>query len=113
MPADQEFGVLNHQATEQAVFGTVARRFEQAVQTVDPESKEVTSQAVERVNLYPFGVKPSTEVLELYGGPASGIEEELLEAAACEVTPASRLSCQITMTDALDGLVVRLPETQF
>lgn len=83
MPADQEFGVLNHQATEQAVFGTVARRFEQAVQTVDPESKEVTSQAVERVNLYPFGVKPSTEVLELYGGPASGIEQMGVFFASC------------------------------
>jgi 2Fe-2S ferredoxin len=26
--------------------------------------------------------------------------------------PNSRLSCQITMTEALDGLVVRMPEGQ-
>jgi len=47
------------------------------------------------------------------GGPSSDAEEELLESAAAEVKPTSRLSCQIEMTDALDGLVVHLPETQY
>ncbi|MEZ5736559.1 MAG: 2Fe-2S iron-sulfur cluster-binding protein [Novosphingobium sp.] len=47
------------------------------------------------------------------GGPASDEERELLEAAAAEVKPNSRLSCQIEMSDALDGLVVRLPEAQY
>jgi 2Fe-2S ferredoxin len=47
------------------------------------------------------------------GGPASQAEEELLESAAAEVKPNSRLSCQIEMTDALDGLIVHMPETQY
>lgn len=47
------------------------------------------------------------------GGPSSEAEAELLEAAASEITPASRLSCQVIMTEDLDGLVVRLPEHQF
>lgn len=47
------------------------------------------------------------------GGPASGVETELLEAAACEVQANSRLSCQIILSDALDGLVVHLPESQY
>lgn len=47
------------------------------------------------------------------GGPATQAEEELLESAACPVRPTSRLSCQIEMSDALDGLVVRLPESQY
>ena len=47
------------------------------------------------------------------GGPTSHEERELLEAAASEVKPNSRLSCQIEMTDALDGLVVYMPEKQF
>jgi len=47
------------------------------------------------------------------GGPSSEAEEELLGQAACEVKPNSRLSCQIAMSDALDGLVVRLPESQY
>ncbi|MCB2073310.1 MAG: 2Fe-2S iron-sulfur cluster binding domain-containing protein [Novosphingobium sp.] len=47
------------------------------------------------------------------GGPATDEERELLEAAASEVKPTSRLSCQIEMSDELDGLVVRLPEAQY
>lgn len=47
------------------------------------------------------------------GPPASKDERDLLQAAACEVRPNSRLSCQIVMTEALDGLTVALPETQY
>ena len=47
------------------------------------------------------------------GTPTSEVEAELLESAAAEVKPNSRLSCQIEMTAELDGLVVRLPEHQF
>ena len=45
-------------------------------------------------------------------GNASEMEEDMLD-FAFDVRDNSRLSCQITMTDALDGLVVRLPEKQF
>jgi 2Fe-2S ferredoxin len=40
-------------------------------------------------------------------------ESELLEAAASEVKPSSRLSCQIVMSDALDGIVIHMPATQY
>lgn len=40
-------------------------------------------------------------------------EDEMLEGAASEVRQSSRLSCQIRLTPALDGLVVHLPEEQF
>jgi 2Fe-2S ferredoxin len=46
-------------------------------------------------------------------GEPSTVESEMLEAAASERKPTSRLSCQITVTEALDGIVVHLPETQF
>lgn len=39
-------------------------------------------------------------------------ELEMLECTASERLPTSRLSCQIKMTAALDGLVLRLPATQ-
>lgn len=44
--------------------------------------------------------------------PPSEMEKDMLE---CVLEPQdnSRLSCQITVTDELDGLVVRLPESQF
>jgi 2Fe-2S ferredoxin len=44
--------------------------------------------------------------------PAQDTEEAVLEIAAIERRPNSRLSCQIKMTDALDGLIVQLPEKQ-
>lgn len=44
-------------------------------------------------------------------GDKSPTEEALLE-EVCDVLPNSRLSCQIKMTDALDGLVVRTPAKQ-
>jgi len=47
------------------------------------------------------------------GGPASEAEQDLLGAAACEVTSASRLSCQIVIDSTLDGLVIHLPERQY
>jgi 2Fe-2S ferredoxin len=39
-------------------------------------------------------------------------EDAMLDFAACPREPSSRLSCQIIMTDALDGLRVRVPERQ-
>ncbi|WIW50605.1 2Fe-2S iron-sulfur cluster-binding protein (plasmid) [Bradyrhizobium sp. 62B] len=39
-------------------------------------------------------------------------EDALLESTAAERRPNSRLSCQVRITPALDGLVLRLPERQ-
>jgi 2Fe-2S ferredoxin len=44
-------------------------------------------------------------------GPPSAEEEEMLD-SAFEVKPTSRLSCQIKVSDELDGLVVTTPERQ-
>jgi 2Fe-2S ferredoxin len=44
------------------------------------------------------------------GGP-SAMEESMLDFAE-NVEPNSRLSCQIRVKDDLDGLVVRMPESQ-
>jgi len=41
----------------------------------------------------------------------SETEEAMLE-AVCDLQPNSRLSCQITVTEKLDGLVVRMPAKQ-
>lgn len=39
-------------------------------------------------------------------------EEEMLELTAVPATESSRLSCQVVLTDELDGLVVYVPEAQ-
>jgi 2Fe-2S ferredoxin len=44
--------------------------------------------------------------------PADDMENDLLDGVASERQPGSRLSCQITMTAELDGITVRVPESQ-
>jgi 2Fe-2S ferredoxin len=44
-------------------------------------------------------------------GKPSAMEESMLDFAE-EVAPNSRLSCQIRVSEALDGLIVRLPRSQ-
>jgi 2Fe-2S ferredoxin len=44
-------------------------------------------------------------------GPPSPMEEDMLD-FAFDVRPSSRLSCQIKVTDEIDGLVVNTPERQ-
>jgi 2Fe-2S ferredoxin len=44
-------------------------------------------------------------------GSPSAMEESMLDFAQ-NVQPNSRLSCQIKVTDALNGLIVRMPEEQ-
>ncbi len=44
--------------------------------------------------------------------PPEESELAMLDMAAAEVRPTSRLSCQIKASPILDGLVVHLPETQ-
>ncbi|MEL6297422.1 MAG: 2Fe-2S iron-sulfur cluster-binding protein [Pseudomonadota bacterium] len=45
-------------------------------------------------------------------GKPSEMEEDMLD-FAFDVRETSRLSCQIKVSDALDGLVVQVPEKQF
>lgn len=46
-------------------------------------------------------------------GTASEAELQMLEFSAGGIKTGSRLSCQIIVSDELDGLIVRLPESQF
>ena len=45
--------------------------------------------------------------------PADDMEQALLETAIEDVQPNSRLSCQITLDDSLDGLVVKVPQSDW
>ena len=50
--------------------------------------------------------------LDKTGLPQSGSQEASMLSFAAVAQPDSRLSCQISMSAALDGLVVRMPEGQ-
>jgi 2Fe-2S ferredoxin len=45
-------------------------------------------------------------------GPPGDMEEDLLDLAVSERRTGSRLSCQIAMTEELDGLTVEIPPEQ-
>lgn len=47
------------------------------------------------------------------GGPSSQDELDMLEVAAAEVRPNSRLGCQVEVTGDMDGLIVHMPEKQY
>ena len=49
--------------------------------------------------------------VERIGAP-SDMEREMID-CAIDPKPNSRLSCQITVTEEMDGLVVHLPEAQY
>lgn len=44
--------------------------------------------------------------------PPAGADETAMLEFAADPQPGSRLSCQISVTEALDGMVVHLPRTQ-
>ncbi|MCU1684773.1 MAG: rhodocoxin [Amycolatopsis sp.] len=45
-------------------------------------------------------------------GPMCSDEDEMLDCTASPREVSSRLSCQVTVTEDLDGLVLRVPEEQ-
>jgi ferredoxin, 2Fe-2S len=45
-------------------------------------------------------------------GPPGDMEDDLLDLAVAGRNPASRLACQIAVTDDVDGLTVHIPESQ-
>jgi ferredoxin, 2Fe-2S len=51
------------------------------------------------------------DFLELVG-PANDLEEDMLDLGVSDRRTTSRLSCQIKIVEALDGLTVELPEEQ-
>jgi 2Fe-2S ferredoxin len=44
--------------------------------------------------------------------PMTPSEDAMLDATASERRPNSRLSCQLVMSERMDGLIVHLPETE-
>ncbi len=75
LPEDDEFGVLHCSAGEQALYATIVRKANQNIQKLDPETSEVLTTAVEKVNVLPIGIFPQRGVLEVYEGSASGVDQ--------------------------------------
>lgn len=104
LPEDDEFGVLNHSATDEAVFGTIVRRTHYSVQQLDREAHEITSAPVERVQVYPFAIRPKTDHLEIYAGSAATFEQMGFFLGSCLALPAVVEPREIDVVGALEKL---------
>jgi hypothetical protein len=87
LPEKDEFGVLNHSATAETVFGTIVRKFQQAVPGLDREAREITAVSVERVQVYPFGLNPKAETLEVYAGSSAAVGQVAAFLGGCLALP--------------------------
>ena len=96
LPEDDEFGVLNHSATPQGVFGTIVRK--------DREAREVTAQPVEKVQVYPFGINPKAGTLEVYAGSAAAIEQIGIFLGGSLALPTVVEAIELDLPGALDKL---------
>ena len=112
LPETEEFGVLNHSATNETIFATIIRKTNQAVQTLDPETQEITTAAVEKITVYPFAVRPEQEVLEIYAGTASGIEQIGVFFASCLALPTVVEPIELDIPSAIDKLAASTSKFQ-
>ena len=87
LPEAEEFGVLSCSATSEGAWATIIRKTQQAVQKLDPETQELTSAPVEKVTVYPFAVRPASEVLEVYAGSAASLEQVGVFFSSCLALP--------------------------
>ena len=112
LPEDDEFGVLNHSATSEAVFGTIIRRTQQSIQQLDHEAREVTSAPIERVQVYPFGIRPKSGVIELYAGSAATFEQMGFFLGSCLALPVVVDPIEVDVASALDKLAASTEKFQ-
>jgi len=116
LPETEEFGVLNCTGTAETVFATIIRKTQQAVQRLDAETAQVTAAAVEKVSVYPIGIRPESEVLEIYAGPASAIEQVGVFLGSCLALPTVTEPIEIDIPAAIEkvaGLTERFSPDRF
>jgi 2Fe-2S ferredoxin len=100
---------IQHNGTEQTVDGQIGMSVMEAalknmVPGIDADCGGACACATCHVYVDPGWIEKT--------GKRSTMEEDMLD-FAFDVRDTSRLSCQIKVTDALDGLRVTVPEKQF
>lgn len=104
LPDDDAYGVLDHSVAGEAAYATIVRKTQQTIQCVDAEAKEMTATIVERAAAIPFGVRPSKEILEVYAGSASAIEQVGLFFSSCLAMPVTAEPIDLDVGSAIDKL---------
>ncbi len=104
LPDDDEYGVLNCSATEQTVFATIVRRTQTTVQRLDPDTRQVNAECVDKVTLYPFAINPKREALEAYAGSATAFEQIGAFLSGCLALPSVVDAIELDIASAIDKL---------
>ncbi|MBS3735371.1 MAG: hypothetical protein KGY99_10690 [Phycisphaerae bacterium] len=105
LPETEEFGVLRHTATETTAFATVIRKTQTSVQRLDADNREITSEPVEKVAVYPFGISPAHQRLEVYAGGAGAVEQVGVFLGSCLALPAVVDPVELDMPAAIDRVL--------
>jgi len=113
LPEDTQFGVLNHHATDAAVFATVVQRTTTAVQRLDRKAREVLSAAVEKATVFPFCAAPGKERLEIYAGSTTSVEHIGGFLASDLALPCLAEPIELDMPAALEKLAASAERFQF
>ncbi|MBT3199033.1 MAG: hypothetical protein HN350_03865 [Phycisphaerales bacterium] len=112
LPKIEEFGVLSCSATDKVVLATIVRKTQQAVQRLDTEAKELTAAPVEKAVAYPVAIKPASDVVEIYAGSATGIEQIGYFLSGCLAFPVVVEPIKIDIPSAIDKLVANTERCQ-
>lgn len=112
VPDDDEFGVLEHAVAPAAVTATIVRRTCQLVQKMDAKTREIKTERVEKVTLFPFCIKPATETLEVYTGSKTAIEQVGLFASSCLALPVLVECQELDVIQAIETLQAQMSSFQ-
>jgi hypothetical protein len=104
LPETEEFGVLSCSATSNDAFATIIRKTHQAIQRLDADTQELTTATVEKVTVYPFAARPTNELLEIYAGSASGIEQVGMFFSSCLALPTLTEAIELDILSAVEKL---------
>lgn len=83
MPEKEEFGVLSHDASDVHLTASIVRKTLVTVAKIDPATKEVVSERIEKATVIPFAIWPSQCRLEIYAGARKNIEEIGIFLSSC------------------------------
>jgi phosphoribosylcarboxyaminoimidazole (NCAIR) mutase len=112
LPDTEEYGVISSSSTGPAAFGSIVRKTQQTVQKVEPDTKQVISAPVEKVQLMPFAIRPASETLEVYAGGAKAIEEVATFLASCLALPVIVDPIEVDVPAAIDKLLSNAQRVQ-
>jgi hypothetical protein len=112
LPDTEEYGVITASSAGTGAFGSIVRKTQQTVQKIQPDTREVISAPVDKVQLMPFAIRPASETLEVYAGGVKSIEEIGTFLASCLALPVIVEPLEVDVPGAIDKLIANAERVQ-